>query len=142
MKKMLSLLAMATICFSAQAETVKIAGGSFEIKESILSFNGKNIPVDEDTMYLSVQGKYNLLNKDVVLFSQGAGGNACPATYFFVTVDQGVAKKSSVFGTCSDIPKISPQLSQIVVVMPSMQGKKTTYVYKNGEVTENGKPVK
>lgn len=142
MKKALVTLAMAMMACAANAQSVKVSNGSFEIKESSLAYNGKVIPLEEDIMTVKVVGKYNNLNKDVVLFSQTTGGTACPATYFFVTVDASGATKSNPFGTCSDLAKVTPSTGEIVVTMPSMKGKSTKYVYKEGQVFENGKLAK
>lgn len=142
MKKVLATLAMAVMACAANAQNVKVTNGGIVIKDSSLSYNGKIIPLEEDIMSVGIVGKYNNLNKDVILFSQTTGGTACPATYFFLTIDASGAKKSNDFGTCSDLAKVSPGTSEIVVTMPSMQGKLTKYVYKQGQVFENGKLAK
>jgi hypothetical protein len=144
MKKILLGLVLTSIVGLVSAKDVtKLSSGDLVIDEATVTFKGKKVPVAEDSMYVSVQEKYKIDNKDVVLISQGSGGNACPATYFFLTVEGDTAKKSVEFGTCSDIPKIKQEGNTVVLTMPKMQGKgMAKYVYDNGIITENGKVLK
>ena len=149
MKKILLVLALISIVGVVSAkEVTKLSSGDLVIDETTITYKGNKIPVAEDSMYVSLQEKFKVENKDVVLISQGSGGNACPATYFCfqplrLTLEGDVVKKSVEFGTCSDIPKIKQEGTTVVLTMPKMQGKgQVKYVYGKGAISENGKLLK
>lgn len=143
MKKLILGAAMLCVMSLSQAESLKVSSGVFEMNEQALNFNGKKVAVSEDSMSFHAEGTYKEKDTDVVLFFQPTGGNACPGRYFFVTVDKAVAKKSALFGTCSDLVKVKQSANNIVVTMPNMNGKGVSkYVYDGGLVTENGKLLK
>lgn len=116
---------------------------SKEPYEAMLLHNGKKI-YGEGNYTISLEQKFQVGDQDVVLVGHSEGGNACPATYFFVTLKPGnKVEKSPDFGTCSDLVEVKQDAAGIMVNMPKMNGRgKAKYVYKNGVVTENGKPLK
>lgn len=108
-----------------------------------LIYKGKKLSVSEDTMFSAKVKEFKVGNNEVALFSESSGGTACPATYFFASVEQGKLKQTLSFGTCSDLAKTSQKNNQIIVSMPNMDRKgQTVYVYENGSLTENGKVIR
>lgn len=143
MKKLILSAAMLCVMSLSQAESLKVTSGVFEMNEQTLTFNGKKVAVSEDAMSFHVEGNYKVKDTEVVLFFQPTGGNGCPGTYFFVTVDKTGAKKSAMFGTCSDLVKVKQSANNLIVTMPNMNGKGLSkYIYDGGLVTENGKLLK
>jgi len=131
----------------ADDKTAVIRGGKLsivgEINEPKLLLNGKKI-LEPETFSLDIVRTFAIGETDVVLVMDNSGGTACPVQYFFVTVTlQGTAKLSPEFGTCSDLAKSTQSGSKISVTMPKMTGLgNAKYVYFNGSITENGKPIK
>jgi hypothetical protein len=123
--------------------------------DNVLLFNGKPVkPEVQGNNSLSFVEKFQLGNTDVVLV-QDNGGSACPAQYHFVTVAASGIRVSPSFGSCSDLAEVSRKGDQILVSMPGFVGpfeskaaqakaarRKHVFVYANGVVTENGKPIK
>lgn len=111
--------------------------------EQQLLLNGNKLR-DGDGYSLSLEQKYIVGNRDIVLVMNNSGGTACPVQYFFVSISpQGIAKLSPEFGTCSDLPKLAQKGLKISIAMPKMTGRgDTKYVYENEIIFENGKAIK
>ena len=92
-----------------------------------------------------------------VLLLQNTGGTACPALFRFITVSATGLRATPEFGTCSEI--IYPTFNEktgVTVAMVGFSGSsepaaeqrkaamtKTIYrLQPNGQLTENGKPVR
>lgn len=133
--------------YANDQQFVKVRAGKLTIKGDLydtkLMFNGKKL-YDGNGFILSFVDKYVLDGKDVVLLTSNSGGTGCPVMYFFVTItSQGAASLSPQFGTCSDLARPVLRGSKIIITMPRITGNgDAKYVYKNGIVTEDGKPVK
>ena len=131
----------------AQADEVKIQTRFGELKtnkDGDLLFKGKVIaPAVNLVSSAYVISSYKLAASDVILVSQAAG-NTCPGQFAYVSVAADAAKASPAFGTCYDDDAKPVQNGEVLTfTMKKLGGKGSTkYVYENGVVTENGKPVK
>ncbi len=141
---------------SVFAENVPTRFGPLKINdENVLLYKNRPLsPEIQGNNSLSVIGKYQLGNSDVILI-QDNGGTACPAQLYFVTTSASGVKASPAFGTCTDLIDVKPADDSVYVSMPGFMGpfepkaaqrkaakEKHVYIYKAGEVTENGKPIK
>jgi hypothetical protein len=121
-----------------------LTGPSSEQITDVLRVNKR--PVFPDTKVdndASLVGKFVVGDTDVILINVPAG-NRCPGQYVFVTLKRDDARASNSFGTCVE-SEIKPVLSgsTITFTMPKLKGSgETKFVYANGSITENGKPVK
>lgn len=127
-----------------------------ETSQETLYFNQKLIrPRVEGNDSLSIYAAYKLGTSDVFLL-QDHGGSGCPIQLNFVKIssDQSV-QVPPIFGSCSDLIKVSATKDQIIVKMPDFMGApeneeqerrvakhKMTYIYNGQVVTENGKVIK
>lgn len=143
----LSTLALGLIfsVASAQAANTQLKEVKSPDGSTNLAFQGKKL-LAEDPMYVEVQQTYVSGGREVSLVQTGSGGNACPAEYMFVVIENGVLKMSPSFGNCSDIPKISTkaqnnnQDTQITLSFPKFNSApKATYVFDNGVLKEGNK---
>lgn len=138
----IAMMVMATQGAMAK-DVIKVSSGEVIVDDTKISYKGKTVPVDEDAMSVDVTNKYVINGKDIILFSQSSGGNACPATYFFVTINGTTAQRSPIFGSCSDLIKVKQDGNKLVATMPKMNGKGINqYVFDNDKLTENGKILK
>ena len=135
--------------------------GTLQIKENpttfqeTLYYNNKIVePKVEGNNSLSAKGPYKLKSDDIFLI-EDHGGTVCPIQLNFVKITP--AKKvvvSPIFGSCSDLIKVSKTKDHIIVNMPDYAGgdqsdedkektarKKMTYIYDGTTITENGKLV-
>jgi hypothetical protein len=122
--------------------------------EGRLFFHGK--PLHQDVRgnnALYHRETFHLANADVVFF-EDAGGTACPSLWYFVTVSPAGAAATHAFGSCGDLLSIAKRGRSITVQTRGFLGPfesqaarakaervTHTYVFANGVVTENGKPV-
>ncbi|EPF77489.1 hypothetical protein [Acinetobacter gyllenbergii] len=162
--KMLKWVLAATVLVATQtafaAENVKKTRyGQVQIKVSpetgqeTLYFNHKMVlPKIEGNNGLSIEGIYKLHMDDVVLV-QDIGGSGCPIQLNFVKISPNQkVTVSPVFGSCSDLIKVSAKPNQIIVSMPDFMGapeseeqerkvaqKKMIYSYDGKLLKENGK---
>lgn len=141
-------LFLATAYAMAEDGTVTTRYGTLSIENkepyaAKLLFNNKKV-FDKGSYTLSIEKRFQLDEQDVVLVSHSEGGNACPAQYFFVALKQNKQPTlSPLFGTCSDLVKVKQEGGSVIVTMPKMSGKgNAKYVFKDGVVLENGKPIK
>jgi len=86
----------------------------------------------------SIEYKFKIDDKDVLLIGVGSGGNACPANYMFATISPaGKFSKTEEFGNCSDIPTVKYDDKSITVSLPSGGGRRSkteSWTYLNGNV--------
>ena len=91
---------------------------------------------------------------DVVLVTDN-GGTACPYMFYFVTVSSAGAKATRPFGTCGELVSMKQTGNAISLTMQGFQGpfepeaeqvkaarQRHVFLYREGAVTENGKPIK
>lgn len=96
---------------------------------------------DQEDYLLSFVDKFAIGDGDVVLMMNVLGGMACPAQYFFVSIEsQDQVNISREFGTCSDLAKAYQINGKIEVTMPGREGS-TTYEYQNAQVVETNNTV-
>ncbi|UTH75184.1 hypothetical protein [Chromobacterium sp. IIBBL 290-4] len=153
---LMSVLVMGSLASATWADALPTRFGQLQVNdENQLLFNGKPLkPEVQGNNGLSLLEKYTIDDKDVVLV-QDNGGTACPATYYFATVSKARVSATPGFGTCSDLIKVKQDGVVLTVSMPGYKGEfeskasqkkagkeKHLFVYKDGRVTENGKPVK
>lgn len=143
------LFFLPTFAFAKDVENIGLGKVLFsENNIELITTKGHvvKIPVNSDTMHINLRGHYKNDAKDriIFLFEQSNGGNACPATYFvYETNFKNIGKKSSVFGTCSDVPMIKHNNNTLILTMPQLDGKREViFKYENGRVFENGKTIK
>ena len=139
-------------------KTMKTRYGVLNVREegNTLLFKGKPVtPAIEGNSSLSIVASYELGKNDVFLL-ENAGGTACPALYRLVTINGAGLRATPEFGTCSEIIYPTSDLKEsVTVAMPGFRGPfnpvaeqqkmrmtKTVYTYRNGQVSENGKPIK
>jgi hypothetical protein len=90
-----------------------------------------------------------------VVMVQETGGTACPALYYFVRVSASGAEATPAFGTCDEFTQVTRNGDRILVSMPGYQGpfepaaarekaarEGHVFTYRDGMVTEKGKPVR
>jgi hypothetical protein len=83
-----------------------------------------------------------------------SGGTSCPALYYFVTVSSSGVTATGSFGTCNEAKDIERNGDSISLTVqgflgpyePEAKRKKAfaethVFVFHNGAVTDNGKPV-
>lgn len=148
MKNALLPLILLTSLKAFAIDSTQTPGGQIDIDDATVQLhkiNGQvvNIPIDNDTMVVNVKQVFTNGSTTYILFEQNTGGVACPATYFIYKISlSSVDKRSSSFGTCSDLIKINPAKDRILMNMPNM-GKagnsNYTYQYADDLLLENGK---
>lgn len=149
---------METVVFGYDKQ-VKTRYGLLSVREddNILLFKGKPVvPTVEGNSSLSIVANYELGKNDVLLL-QNNGGTACPALYRFITISIAGVSVTPGFGTCSDIiyPTRDSRTGAVIVTMNGFAGPfqskveintaymtKKVFRFTNGQVTENGKPLK
>lgn len=149
-KTILSIAFLTLISSTVYAkDVIKLPQGSITVNEDNAFFKSNQgivskIKIEEDSASFGVSHKFKNDGQDVLLFSQSSGGTACPATYFFFTVDtNGNPQQSPTFGTCSDLIKVKQEGKKLIVTMPNMGTKGSSkYVFDNKVLTENGKVIK
>jgi hypothetical protein len=154
-KKLYIPLAVLALAAAALAQGVSTRFGKLDVNsEKILTFKGRPVnPVVQGNDSLSLLDKFSIGATDVVLIRVD-GGTACPALYHFVTVSATGAKATKFFGTCSDQAEAARKGDAITLTMPGFEGpfesaakqvkaekERHVFVFRNGAVTENGKPV-
>ncbi len=115
-------------------------------EDNTVLFKGRRVlPGVEGNNGLSIVASFELGKSDVLLL-QNSGGSACPALFRFVSVSATGLAATPEFGTCSDIIYPTSDGKSVIHVAMLRSGppamKKSVYSYANGQVTENGKPVK
>ena len=91
---------------------------------------------------LDIVKVFHVGSKDVALLRDN-GGSGCPAQLMFVTLSKFGVTTSSEFGTCAAVSHWRQSMDSIFVTMPLLYGHGTKkYVFRNGLVMEDGKPIK
>jgi hypothetical protein len=123
-------------------------------KDRILLFKGHKLePSIEGNNSLNLGTLLHIGPNDVVLVMDN-GGTACPFLYYFLTVNKGGARATKSFGTCAELASIKRSADSISVRMPGFRGpfepaseqrkankERHVFLFHDGVVTENGKPV-
>jgi hypothetical protein len=120
-----------------------------------LRFRGRLVQPGIDTSRtLDLTTVYNLADSDVVVVS-AMDGIACPYTYFFVSVSKAGATVSKESGTCAKADDMRSDRHSVTLVMQGFLGpgeppaqrqkafkEKHIIVFRDGQVTDNGKPTR
>jgi len=123
-------------------------------KERVLLFKGHNLePSIEGNNSLNLGARYRVGANDVVLVMD-SGGTACPFLYYFVIVNKDGARPTKSFGTCAELTSIKRSGDSTSINMKGFKGpfepaaerrratrERHVFVFHDGAVTENGKPV-
>jgi len=150
------MIMLVTRALPQTADVSKTQFGSLEFSEKdALTFQGK--PLDPPIQggggsYLSEP--YRMGAKDVVLVTK-PGGTACPVKYYFVTVTKDGAKATRSIGTCNEATSTERKGNSITLTMKGFLGpyepedkrrkafaEDHVFVFRDGAVTDNGKPVR
>jgi hypothetical protein len=130
--------------------------GSLTVNDQrMLLFKGRPLdPPVQGNSSLDLGEPFRIGSTDVVLAADN-GGTACPFLYYFITVSSSGAKATPSFGTCGELTNLKHTGNTISLTMPGYQGpfepeaekrkaarQKHVFVFRAGEVTENGKRVK
>ena|SRR5437870_6609767 len=150
------LLLIATSTSGQETKTIQTRFGALTVSDAgLLLFKGSPVqPKLEADNSLDLSEPYQIGAADVVLITDDYG-TACPAIYYFVTINKSGAKLTHSFGTCSDLIKVKRIGDSISLSMPGYKGpleskraqtraarESHVFIYRAGMVTENGKPVK
>jgi hypothetical protein len=123
-------------------------------KDRMLMFKGQKLdPPIEGNNSLNLGVPFRIGSNDVALIVDN-GGTACPSLYYLVTVNKDGAKATKAFGTCSELETIKRTGDSISISMrgfkgpfePASERRKASrehhvFVFRNGIVTESGKPI-
>jgi hypothetical protein len=97
-----------------------------------VEFKGKKLITIEEPI-VSFCKLYNLQDSDAILLLQSGGGNACPATFRFISIkSDSTASVTKEFGNCSDIPFSKKVGERISVRFPGDPSE--TIIYENGRI--------
>ncbi len=111
----------------------------------VIKLNDKDIydyekKKDVDVVAVEVEELYNLENEDVYIIGNSSGGTACPRLYKIVSVKPDLSYHvSDSFGNCSDLfDKFVKKFTDksVEIEMPSENGKKVKFLYKDHNVSE------
>lgn len=122
----------------SDSEKIETRYGQMEIAENengeAITFNGKVI--SEPSNILSLETYFIVGDSDVILAADHSGGTACPAEYFFVTINQNnTVRLSEKFGTCSDMAESSQTGDTITVSMPGAN-RRHMFTFRSGILDE------
>lgn len=119
--------------------------------QGVLKFKGREIHPEIKYAYLGET--YRMGATDVVLVTK-EGGSGCPVVYFLVSVTKEGATSTSYIGTCQQAKSIERHRDTIVFTMQGFQGpfepeekrrkafrETHVFVFKDGKVADNGKPL-
>jgi hypothetical protein len=119
--------------------------------QGVLSFKGREIHPKIEHAYLGET--YRMGATDVVLVTK-EGGSGCPVVYFLVSVTKEGATSTPYVGTCQQAKSIERHGDTIIFTMQGFQGpfepeekrqkafhETHVFVFKDGKVTDNGKPL-
>jgi len=103
---------------------------------------------------LSLARRFRMGRTDVLLIEE-TGGTGCPELYYFVSVSASGARTTRAFGTCDEFTSITQKGRAIQVTMRGFRGpfepaadrekalkERHVFLFRNGVVTEKGKPVR
>ena len=166
LKPVTALLLLALSITPALADKIQTRFGQLSATDrmpgdgdAILRLNGKPVqPTVEGNNGLTFIKVFQIGATDVALV-QDDGGTGCPALYYFVTLSAAGTQVSPQFGSCSDLVEPRQDGQQIQVTMPDfltaiqesemsqaqrnkVYKQKKTFVYRDGTVYENGKPLR
>lgn len=154
-KHVLVTALLAAVSTAAIAEGISTRFGALNIGgefHNVLSFKGRRLIRGMNA--LSLVDRYRMGKTDVALL-QETGGTGCPALYYFVSVSASGARATHVFGTCSELKKVTRKGRTIRVTMPGFLGplepqaakekafrETHVFTFRDGVVTEHGRPVR
>lgn len=116
--------------------TVEPVPGDDSLKQ--LAINGTVLPIPEgySDVYVSIEKKWEIGSRDVLLISTATGGNACPSLYYFVVMEPEQAHVSETFGNCAESPEVTRIKDTILVKFPRVSrfAPAETAEYDDGKV--------
>ena len=122
MRKVLTALALCGLAGAALAqELARIdtpSGPAVIVREDtypVVSVGGQVFRFEDMT-----SGWFGDRLGDVVLVGLSTGGTACPAMFAWLDTRPGMIRITEVFGTCSDLPKVTWDAETVTVSMPSL----------------------
>jgi hypothetical protein len=155
-RTLLSLLLLAAPAALQAQDAQRTRYGTLTVNaDHILLFNGKTVrPRVEGNPFLNFKGVHHFRGYDLVL-AEIEGGSACAAIYHIVRVSPRGAVATGEFGTCSDLIRVTRTAAGLRMTMPGFMGptmpasvrdraarRTHVFLYANGRVTENGRPVR
>lgn len=97
---------------------------------------------DEDAMLLSLNGKFNIDGKNVILFSGNSGGSGTPhSTYRFITFEGSnyvISEEFDAYLEHEQLPPPQQQGNKIMLQLGRNEGYRVMAIYENGQVTVQG----
>mgnify|MGYP001964620301 FL=1 len=106
-----------------------------------LILNGRLVkPAIQANSSLSIKESFRI-GEDQFVIIENRGGTACPALFNFISIKASGAQSYPTFGTCSDIYKAERSEDSVVVTMQGEGNLTHKYVFANGLLTDNGKPI-
>jgi len=103
--------------------------------------NGQEIYVDRISQFVGIEGVYQGGPRQYAVIYESSGGTACAAMYRVIEFGE-KTKISPAFGTCSDLPKISADVSGLRISMPRMDGQAVeNYLVYDGRVQVRSTPT-
>jgi hypothetical protein len=122
--------------------------------DNLLTLDGKQVaPTVQGNNGLDFVKIFRVGQSDITLV-QDDGGTACPAQYYFITINEKGTTSSPSFGTCSDLIKVRQDGDAILVTMAGFQGpleppakqamaanQTHSFAFVNGQLLADGKAV-
>ena len=104
-------------------DRIKTRFGTVEVREKdyeerTIHIKNKALPIKE--FIISIEKKWEIGGRDVLLILTSDRSSFCPATYSFLILTARQAITSEQFGNCSDIPDVSKTGNSILVKFPRM----------------------
>jgi hypothetical protein len=122
--------------------------------DNALLFNGKPVSPELDVAGSLSVGQIFTLGFGEAALVVDQLGEACPAKLWIVAATGNSVKPTPKFGTCTDLYEVKQAGDTITITMAGFLGPASSraaqakaakehhvFVYKNGALTENGKPV-
>ncbi len=154
----LFILVIGTNAFTQSQEPQEVATrfGALSVNDDkVLLFKGQPLqPTIEGNNSLDLGEVIPIAATDVVLATDH-GGTSCPFLYYFVNISKDGAKATPPLGSCAEISSIKRTPNSITLFMPGYRGpdepeaaqrrsakERHVVIFRNGIVTEDGKPVR
>jgi hypothetical protein len=156
LRTLLPLLLLAAPAALKAQDAQRTRYGTLRVNaDHILLFNGRPVrPRVEGNSSLEVKTVYHFRGYDLALV-EDIGGSGCPALYHVVRLSPRGAIATGEFGTCSDLIRVTRTAAGLRMTMPGFMGptmpasvrdraarRTHVFLYANGRVTENGRPVR
>ncbi len=155
-KSVVLLFLLSFTSVSVFAENIPTRFGQLEIQDrTTLLYQGLPLtPEIQGNVSLSVEGVYQIGNRDIVLI-QDNGGTACPALLYVVSLSQNGVEATAAFGSCSDLIETEQVADSIYISMPGFVGRFEpedaqlkaaeeihVFIFKDGVLTESKIPAR